>query len=207
MLVCHQEMEAYDFNITVSPTGQVLFASRLNNEIKYSALPTSPLALQILNANLVNVAIRGLEGIAEMPYELTLHDDSKPNDWYSYLMAGMMNNTFFLDPKAPPPPALSMIEPVSKTWSLLTVLLLSNIYTTNSILIPISTEEGPRVFRGKINYTETRVQMSKPMFILAASILSLNLLTFIVFSVYVRRNRLPWVPKSIVATLAYLAWG
>ena len=28
-----------------------------------------------------------------------------------------------------------------------------------------------------------------------------------VFSVYVRRNRLPWVPKGIASTLEYLAWS
>ena len=94
-----------------------------------------------------------------------------------------------------------MIEP------LLSVILLSKICSTQSVLVPILPNKAPRTFNGRIHYTETRVNMSKPMFILAASILTFNLITFIIFSIYVRRNRLPWVPKSIAATLAYVAWS
>ena len=208
MLVCHQVTEAYNFRVTVSPQGQVLSSIRLSDEIVLSALPTNSLELQTLNSNLLSVPVQSwFTPVGNAQNGLTFHGDSKPKDWFSYIMVGFTKSSSFLNPKEPVPAALSMAGPVSKTWSLLMALLFSKIYSTNSLVVPISPQEEPRALKGHVKYSVTRVQMSKPMFVLAIGILSLNLLTSAAFFIYARRNRLPWVPKSIAAMLAYVAWS
>ena len=140
MLVCHQTIEAYNFDVTVSPQGQILSSTRLSDVIASSALPASPTALQTLNIHLVNVPVQALRDTSENAHEqhlqneLILHGDTKPKDWFSYITAGFTNDSSFLDPKLPAPSALFMVDSVSKTWSLLKVLLLSKICSTNSVL-------------------------------------------------------------------------
>ena len=199
---CTPRIMAYPFNVTISPTAEILNATRLSPD----GIPQSlPLGFSDLDC-LETWADYG--GTTSEPNGYAnFHSDSKPSagDWITRIMLLLNHNdSSFLDPELPPPDPSSMMTVLSEAWALLNAVFLGQYYDSLSLL---ARSQQPRILPGRVFYTEPRVRISRPMFILTMAILSFNLFTGIIFFVYVRRNRLPWFPNSIASTLAYFAWS
>ncbi|KAJ9639924.1 hypothetical protein H2199_006157 [Coniosporium tulheliwenetii] len=132
----------------------------------------------------------------------TWHNDSHPSDFMNYLMMKASNSTRMLDPSLPPPPAEEAAAQFNQIYAKLFALYLGT--HMNTLLIP--SENPAAVTLSGITFdSKDRIFVSKPMFIIAETILCTYVIVTII--VYIRRPerflpRLPTTIASIIATFA-----
>jgi len=156
--------------------------------------------LDNLTTQFTSLVIRALGDNYTPIFGMTFHNDGDAKDLFSYLMALHTNSSDFLDPYLPAPAPTAMATRVNTTYQTLVAIMLGQHYATHNLLVP-----GGSPVQGHVSYRAKRVAVSTPMFIIATVVLSLNLVTAIAYFVYTGRNRLPWSPSSIAATIAYFA--
>lgn len=200
MLACSQQLAAYSVSVTVDPTGLVIGYDCLSTANQAFALPDSMERLDNLTTQFTSLVIRGPGDSYNPIFGMTFHNDGNANDWISYLMALHTISSDFLDPHLTAPDPTAMATRVKTTYQTLVAIMLVQHYATSNLLAP----DGSPV-QGHVSYQVKRVAGSTPMFIIAAVVLSLNLVTAIAYFIYTGRNRLPWSPSSIAATIAYFA--
>ncbi|KAI9880049.1 MAG: hypothetical protein M1830_005781 [Pleopsidium flavum] len=199
MLACHQQLAAHPVNVTVDPKGLVLGYDSLSTVNQGSALPVSVEQLNNLTALFTSV-VNSFYNTRPSGINMVFHNDGNAKDWFSYLMALQAKSSDFLDPDLPAPNPDAMATRVNTTYKTLAAVSLGLNYATSNLLHP-----GASQVQGYVMYQAKRVSVSTPMFIIALVILSLNLLTAIANFIYTGRNRLPWFPSSLAATIAYFA--
>lgn len=127
------------------------------------------------------------------------HSDSMTSDWINYFLMEISNSRALVNPKASLP-SFSAVAPMVQDIhrSLFAILL----HLSSTIFIP-ATNQNP--VRGNIYNLQSRVFMNGTMFVMAITILALNLVVAVVY--YVRRPSrfLPRMPTSIASVLAYMA--
>ncbi|KAI9822674.1 MAG: hypothetical protein M1827_000393 [Pycnora praestabilis] len=199
MIACQQRVAAYPFNVTVDSSGHIIDQDLLGSQIEPSALFESTDTQDNFTSQLTPIFAQTL-GETYLPiFGLTLHNDGYAKDWISYLMAKQTKSSDFMDPKSPLPDPDIMAARLNTTYKTLVAIILGLHYSTNQILEPCDIP-----LQGTVTYATQRIMVSTPLYIVSAVILSLNLITAVVFFAYARRNRLPWVPSSLAATIAYL---
>lgn len=129
------------------------------------------------------------------------HNDSYPSDWTDYFIEHINGSNNFLDPAFPPPSYESIMPLFGSAYTQTFAIWLGRNY--KKLLIPSNASTAPVV--GTIFRQETRVFLSKPMFIISETILGLYVLTSIVL--YFRRPArfLPRLPTTIASVIAYFA--
>jgi hypothetical protein len=130
------------------------------------------------------------------------HTDAFPSDFMNYLMERDSSNSSLLDPLLPAPSLAEAIDRLSKVYSkLFSILIGSNM----DLLLEKSTDQQKQASRGWTVRPETRIFMSKPMFIISEAILILYIA--VTCTLYMRRPwrilaRMPTTPASIIAFFA-----
>jgi hypothetical protein len=130
------------------------------------------------------------------------HTDRFPSDFMNYLMERYMGNSSLLDPLLPAPVLAQAIDPLSVVYSkLFSILVGSNM----DLLLENASDQQKQALQGWIIQPETRIFMSKPMFIIAEAILILYIV--VTATLYMRRPwrilaRMPTTPASIIAFFA-----
>ena len=133
---------------------------------------------------------------------LTWHNDSFPTDFTNYLLIHTLNSSRFLDPSLPPPSFNEIVAPISKMYSKIFAIWLGA--NMEKLLVPSQNPSNASI-PGWVIQQETRIFISKPMFIIAEAILS----TYVVVAaiVYLRRpgRYLARLPTSIASIIALFA--
>ncbi|KAJ9659540.1 hypothetical protein H2201_007289 [Coniosporium apollinis] len=127
------------------------------------------------------------------------HNDTAASDFYNYLISKTVNSTHFLDPSQALPTADEMAPLFEALYSKLAAIVLGS---NKGLLFPPS--DGTTV-TGFIIKPETRIFMSRPMFIIAETILALYVLTSICVFVGRPWRFLPRLPTTIASNIAFFA--
>lgn len=132
-------------------------------------------------------------------FKSTWHNDSALSDFYNYLIWKATNSTHFLDPLQPPPTAEEMAPFFQAFYSKLAAIILG--VNKNKLFAP----SDNTTISGSIIKPETRIFMSRPIFIITEIILLMNIITSM--CVYVRRpwRFLPRLPTSLASSIAFFA--
>ena len=129
----------------------------------------------------------------------TWHPESMTSDWMNYFLVEISNSRALVDPTASLP-SFSAVAPMVQDIhrSLFAILL----HFSTTIFIPAT---NPDLIRGSIYNLQPRVFMNGTMFIMAITILILNLVVAVFY--YVRRPArfLQRMPTSIASVLAFMA--
>ncbi|OCK82132.1 hypothetical protein K432DRAFT_473357 [Lepidopterella palustris CBS 459.81] len=137
--------------------------------------------------------------LVDPTYQRAWHNDSYPSDLYNYLIRESTDSSRLLDYTLPVP----SINETAPAFSALYSKLFATVLSTNaaSMLPPADNV----AIAGSIVKLETRVFMSKPMFVIAETIMTLYIIVTAV--VYLRRpwRFLPRMPTSIASIVAYVA--
>jgi hypothetical protein len=139
---------------------------------------------------------------------LTWHNDQLPSDFENYLLTKVLNDSQFLDAGTPPPTGEDFMLALQNQYkSLFNILLSQNKERLfqpvgNGTALPQLNGAGNSAF---VLQTETRIFMSRTMFILTSVILILSIC--VTFALYLRR---PWkilarMPTSILSIVAFFA--
>ncbi|KAF2140309.1 uncharacterized protein K452DRAFT_299670 [Aplosporella prunicola CBS 121167] len=128
----------------------------------------------------------------------TWHNDSYPSDFYNYLILKSTEDRRLLDPDLPPPTFNETAPKFAALYSQLVAITLSE--NSNVSFSPSSANT-----QGSNIKPETRIFMSKPMFLIAEAILGLYVVVLV--AVYVRRpwRILPRLPTTIASNIGYFA--
>lgn len=193
-LGCRPIMQTGRFDITVDPTGRVLdststgpFATNVSsiftNEKNLTALYTSTNDLIASNSGLVSGSAR------------FWHNDTFADTWLPYLIKISQNSTDFLSGSAPIPSPDSMAPIIEDIYTRLFSIMLG-LNTDMFVPAPPGTTTP-----GTTIVSCTRVFMSQSMYIIATTLLSVNVLVAIAY--YIRRPRkiLPRMPITIASVL------
>ena len=144
-----------------------------------------------------------MAGVTTLPqFGLTLHNDGNAKDWFSYIMAKQSNSRDFLDPNSSPPDPAVVAPLVSSTYTTLVSIILGQRCKTNYIL-----KAGGNPISGELVYSNHRIAVSPPFFAVSVGILSFQLIIALAFFIYTRRSRVPWIPSSLAASIAYFAYS
>lgn len=190
-MVCQPQLKHSSFEVTVDSLGTILDA---RSTVANSSI-TNVTDLFSLSNTLVNAVTT-----FRSP---TWHNDSLAGDWTNYLIQKRINSRAILDPHAPVP----LFAP--------TAALFSEIYTrTFAILLSLNTAWLPKspLFEStpipaKVITGHWRVFMNPTMFILAITILSLDLVVAVWLYTAHPKPFLPRMPTSLASVIAFFAAG
>ncbi|KAF2815848.1 uncharacterized protein BDZ99DRAFT_471166 [Mytilinidion resinicola] len=134
---------------------------------------------------------------------LVWHSDSFPTDFFNYEISHIINSSRLLDPNLSPPSFSDVAAPFGKVYSRLFAIWLGA--NKENLLLPARDDLGSPSIPGFRIELETRIFVSKPMFIISEAILG----TYIIVSilVYLRRpgKYLARMPTSIASIVALFA--
>ena len=127
------------------------------------------------------------------------HFHSFTSDWLNYFIRTALDSSSLVDPRAVLPP-FSEVAPVVQAInrSIFAILLGLN---TNMFAPPAGTES----VKGKMYSLQPRVFMDRTMFIIATTILTLNLLVAMFYYIQRPKKFLPRMPTSLASVIAYVA--
>lgn len=144
--------------------------------------------------------IRSVHKILDQDYlSPTWHNDSYPSDWLTYLMTTARNRSDFLDPSLAPPSYSQTVAAFSALYSNLFAITLGT--NLEKILRPTH----DTTISGLSISSETRLFVSRSMFIVSLIILGIYMLT--TAFIYITRpwKILPRMPTSIASQIAFFA--
>lgn len=129
------------------------------------------------------------------------HNDSFPSDWNNYVMEHIAGNSTFLNPSLPPPAADDVARLFEEMYQKLFAIWLG--MNHQKFLLPADAPNA--AVTGKILRVDTRITVSRPMFVVAEVILSLYILVTVVL--YARRpgRHIPLLPTTMAAVIAMFA--
>lgn len=130
----------------------------------------------------------------------TWHNDSFPSDFNNYLIEKHINSTRLIDPSLPPPSPEDAASAFADVYSKLFAILIGT--NMDMLLTPAAADTNVDGFTIR---PTVRVFLSKPMFIIAETILALYIVVTTVL--YVRRpwRILPRLPTTPASTIAFFA--
>lgn len=194
-LGCQPRAETGLRQVTVDSMGFVQQASQADEpgDVELLSAADKSDLVQHINGVLVFGHMYGAD------FRNTWHNDTAASDFYNYLISQTINSTRFLDPTQPLPTAAEVAPLFEALYSKLAAIILG---TNKGLLFPPSDNTA---IPGFIVKPETRIFMSRPMFIIAETILALYVITSI--CVYVGRpwRFLPRLPTSIASIVAFFA--
>lgn len=128
------------------------------------------------------------------------HNDSLPSDFPNYLVEKATNSSSHLDPSRPPPSVDAIVPPFNALYSQLFATLIGR--NMGLLLKPVNER---KLVDGFSVEPTIRIYMSKPMFVIAETILTLYIIVTIIL--YLRR---PWkmlcrMPASLASVIAFVA--
>lgn len=194
IITCRSTLSVETADVLVSADGHVqrTYPPKISTTNVTSFLSTTP---SDLLGQFHQIIFENVEGIR-------WHNDSLPSEFINYLLEQATNSSAHLDPMKAPPSAESMIPPFTALYSQLFATLVGR--NMNQLLIPIGGKNVITIEGFTVEST-TRVFMSKPMFILAETILALYIIVTV--ALYLRR---PWkilcrMPTSLASVIAFIA--
>jgi hypothetical protein len=194
IIVCRSQLIVGSAEIDVTADGHVqhVHSQNLSTEadVVQSFLSTTP-------SDLVGQAHQII-----LDSGLLWHNDSLPSDFMNYLIEQATSNNSHLDPLRPPPSPESIIPPFSALYSQLFATLIGR---NMDRLLNTTTKETAFTAPGFTLQPTVRIFMSKPMFVLAETILLLYIIVTV--TLYLQR---PWkilcrMPTSLASIIAFLA--
>ncbi|KAF2090740.1 hypothetical protein K490DRAFT_33931 [Saccharata proteae CBS 121410] len=129
---------------------------------------------------------------------LEWHSDNSPSDFYNYFLTKKLGSSRFLNPSFPPPAFNETGKPFEELYSELVALTLS---ANADIMFP--TYSG--VASGSNINQETRIFVSKAMFIVSESILALYIAVSTLVYIYRPWRFLPRLPTTIASIISFFA--
>ena len=194
LMVCRSSFRAADFLVNTTSTGHVLSYAQstpfdTNTDKYFGAIQVGRL---LSTANYATNRLHG--GIQGW------NNNTFAAEWVNYLLKISMNSSALLDPSTPLPPYSSIVPAVQSLNRSLFAILLS----LHPELFPRAELSTPAAL-GKLYTLQARVFMSKTMFIVALTILTLNLAVAVLYYACRPKRFLPRMPTSIASVLAYVA--
>jgi hypothetical protein len=194
--LCRPVFRTAIFNVTVDPSGKVLeYAQigKLEDSLEYTEAKSHEQFL--LDTTSRTIGWSGAQW----------HNDTVTRDWMSYFLTTMLSTRSIIDPKEPPPNVEKLLPAVEDVYRRLFALLLN----LNQHLF----EDPPKSKQalntasstGFESYTETRIFMDRPAFIISMVVLGFNIL--VASTIYFRAAAfvLPRMPSTIGSIMAYIA--
>ncbi|KAK3707617.1 hypothetical protein LTR37_011965 [Vermiconidia calcicola] len=129
------------------------------------------------------------------------HNDSYSSDWNNYIMQHISGGASLLDPHAPVPAATETIALFQKAYSKISAILLGSTRET----LWVTTRLPARQQLGQELLQETRIFISRPMFIVAQAILVSY--TLVAIAIYAQRpgRYLVRLPTSLASVITMFA--
>jgi hypothetical protein len=186
---CHPRLKSAPFNLTISSTGSILTSTQIQ-PATYD-LP-SDVDLEFVLSNTITA-------ISTVDY-VFYHNDTLASDWTSYLIRTLANSPALLDPSLPPPDYSAAAALLSEVFSRLFAIQLT-LHRGSLAPAPPST---PAVI-GQLLTLQRRVFLSRPLYLVALSILVLDFCVAVAFYASRPAPFLPRLPTSIASQIAYLA--
>ncbi|KAI4196480.1 MAG: hypothetical protein LQ350_006519 [Teloschistes chrysophthalmus] len=178
------------YEVTVDRSGRVLLAERAGPDAEElgSFFPSG-----IQSTTLVNTATSILtNGDNTAPY---WHNDTFVDSWFGYFIKHLSNSTNFVDP-ATATPVFEQVAPyVENLYDRLFAIVLS----LNQDWLA-DADEGTAI-PGSLLIPCQRVFVSRPMFILTATLLALNIVVAMAYWTWRPKRMLPQVPYTIASVL------
>ena len=184
---CRARSKSAVFNITTSPSGEILASTQVSPSTYDLPLSTNlTLALTTTSNNL---------GQQDQP---VWHDDTFASDWSNYLFKTLTSSTAFLEAGSPPPSFDIASAVVNETYARVFAIQMS----LQSAQLASAPPESPRI-AAEVLTLERRVFMSETMFHVSMAILCLDLIVAVVFYSRAPKPFLPRLPTSIASQMAY----
>jgi hypothetical protein len=187
-LACQQRTHAAQYNITVTPSGQILNAVEVPN----SSFP--------MDKSVSEGASNLLRGAFEYPTDMLYwHNDTRARDWMSFFVVKLSGSDSLLDPAAPLPDGVELGPRLSDVFQRLFALILAG----NSYMF-LELPEPVTVSGQKLTIVN-RVFVSSVMYKIALAILCINLAVILNFYLRMPKPFLPRMPTSIASNVAFFA--
>ncbi|KAK4082836.1 uncharacterized protein Triagg1_1726 [Trichoderma aggressivum f. europaeum] len=132
-------------------------------------------------------------------YGRVWHNDTLSRDWINYLLTTTLDARDFLDPSKPVPDPNDLIPAIEKVYRQLFAILLS---LNQQLFVPGDEEAS---ITGQRLTEETRIFMDQNAFIIAVTVLSLNIVAVVIFYSRGIIFNLPRVPTTIGSVLAFVS--
>lgn len=184
---CRARPKSAVFNITISPSGEILASTQVSPATYDLPLSTNlTLALTTTSNNL---------GQQNQP---VWHDDTFASDWSNYLFKTLTSSAAFLEASSPPPSFDIASAVVNETYSRVFAIQMS----LQSAQLASAPPESPHIV-AEVLTLERRVFISETMFRISMAILSLDLIVAMLFYSRAPKPFLPRLPTSIASQMAY----
>ncbi len=193
-LGCRPTMQTGNFEVTVDPNGLVLNSRSIGPfTTNLSSFFTNDKNTTTLY-NTMNSLIASNPGLFTET-ALFWHNDTFADTWLPYLIKTFLNSTDFLSSSASIPSVVSMAPVVEEIYMRLFSIILG---LNTDMFLP-----APRgtTTPGTITVSCTRVFMSQSMYVIATSLLSVNVLVAITYYIKRPKRMLPRMPITIASVL------
>jgi len=146
------------------------------------------------------------------------HTDTVARDWSNYVYKKMLNDTALLDASRPVPSFEEASKLISNSFSRLFAVQLS---FDSSMLLPLNTsardvstwdtsnfpQEAPGSYTipAKAYYSERRIFISLPNFVISIAILVFDFVVLLLFRLHLREPFLPRMPFTIASQIAFFS--
>jgi len=208
VLSCTVRLKMQQSLIRTSADGRILSTMALG-PASYDLPPTVNLS------STLNTVIRATSGY----YSTTKwHDDSFARDWPNYVFQAMLNSTDPVDASRPVPSFETASQLVKETFTRLFALQVAfdqaQMLPLNVSVKDISTwgtsaypdeAPGPYAVPAKVYFSERRIFISRPNFIISITILTVDFIVLLVFRLRLRKPFLPRMPFTIASQIAFFS--
>ncbi|KAH0366132.1 hypothetical protein KCU65_g5613, partial [Aureobasidium melanogenum] len=196
---CQPQLSVELRDVMVDSQGHVQFSMPTTDVLDSQKLPFKPDAKSILDAFHL---LLGTTNTPQRPFSsvTTYHNDSYPSDFFNYLMVKTLNSSTILDPLASPP-SFNTTAPVFQTSYTRIFAILLGTHISEVLQKP----NEAVVVAGFVVAPESRIFVSRPMFIIAITILGVYILFTAMLYVYRPWKMLPRMPTTIASQIAFFA--
>jgi Protein of unknown function (DUF3433) len=190
-LTCEPRVYAAEYNVTTDTKGTILSAQEI---------PGSNFTLDTLVASGFLSQTKQLLGSGSLLNPATFwHHDSKARDWMSLFVQKLQKSTALTDPLAPLPDPAALSRDIADVFRRLWAV---NFAMNTHVLL--RSEKPPEIPSKKL-ILETRVFMSHTMFIIAFTILGLDIAIAVILYADLSAPFLPHMPTSLAGVIVYFA--
>jgi hypothetical protein len=184
---CRARPKSAVFNITTSPSGEILASTQV-----------SPSTYDLpLSTNLTSALTTTSNNLGQQNQPVW-HDDTFASDWSNYLFKTLTSSAAFLEAGSPPPSFDIASAVVNETYSRVFAIQMS----LQSPQLASALPESPHI-AAEVLTLERRVFMSETMFRISMAILCLDLIVAVLFYSRAPKPFLPRLPISIANQMAY----
>ncbi|KAF3009624.1 hypothetical protein E8E13_007213 [Curvularia kusanoi] len=199
---CRPKFVAGEANVRVKANGQVEAVSGLDVSSSLSAEFYEQHFVNGSEAGGVSDLIAQAHGYLFKSFGGQFHNDSFAADMLNYFMVKQSNNSQLLNPAAPLPSLQEITEKLYPVYRKLFAIWLG--INKDKLLLP-HTESSKTVVEGQTNSIQTRIFLSRPLFIMAEIILGIYVIAAICVYLWRPGKFLPRMPTSIAAVITLFA--